>query len=118
MGEAADALLQRAASIWAKAQLLYEGPTRLGMPEALQLVEEIANVPDCHAGLVELLSSPQQLVVGYALMTLDRMGSPVLAELPDDLCGRRENISIQCGSFRTGMDLGGYARQVRKRARR
>jgi hypothetical protein len=117
MDEAADLLLLRATSVWAKAQLLYEGPTRIGMPEALELVSTVADRPDCHDGLIGLLSSPQQLVVGYALMALARMGSPALAELSDELCSRRENIGIQCGSFRSGMDLGGLARQYRKRAR-
>jgi hypothetical protein len=117
MNEDADALLRRAASVWAKSQLLHEEPTRAGIPLSLSLVDEIAEREDCHVGLVELLSSPHPLVVGYALAVLARKASPILAELSDELCNRRENLSIQCGSVRTSMDLGGLARQYRKRAR-
>ena len=110
-------LLERAALVWAKEQLLYDGPPRLGEGEALGLVHEIAKRPDCEEGLVALLASPKQLVVAYALMTLRCMGSQAVANLADDLLNRRENISVQSGSIRIGMDLGGLARQYRKEAR-
>jgi len=80
-------------------------------------VEQVATVPDCHAGLVALLTSPNHLIVAHALQALELMRSPELAELPGELCDRRQKVTFQCGSFRNLMDLGGYARQVRKRAR-
>jgi hypothetical protein len=110
-------LLERAALTWAKAQVLYERPPRLGESKELQLVQENAKHPECEEGLIVMLASPNQLVVAYALMTLRWMRSPVLANLSDELLSRRENISVQCGSFRTKMDLGGLARQYRKEAR-
>ena len=118
MAEDVAALLERAAFVWQRAQLLFKAPSRLEEPEALKLVHEIVRHPECEAGLVALLGSPKQLVVAYALMTLRWMGSSVLVKLSDELLNRRENISIQCGSFRIGMDLGGLARQYRKEARR
>jgi hypothetical protein len=118
MGDLPGALLERAEFVWARAQVLYEAPPRLGEPEALRLVEEVAQRPECEEGLVGQLGSPKPLVVAYALLTLRRMGSPVLAELPDALLNRRENVAIQCGCIRNGMDLGGLARQYRKQARR
>jgi hypothetical protein len=64
-----------------------------------------------------LLSSPNQLLVAYALQTLELMGSPALADLPDELLERRQQVTLQSGSFRNSMDLGGLARQIRRRAR-
>jgi hypothetical protein len=113
----AIALLDEAARIWAKAQIVYESPSREGHPQARALVEQLAHLPECHDGQLALLSSPSQLVVAHALQTLELMGSRALAELPDELLGRREQVTFQCGSFRNSMDLGGLARQIRKRAR-
>jgi len=113
----ASALLDAAASVWAKAQIVHESPSWEGHPPARALVEQIAQLPECHDGLLALLSSPNQLLVAYALQTLELMGSPALADLPDELLERRQQVTFQCGSFRNSMDLGGLARQIRKRAR-
>src|SRR5262245_57240664 len=105
--EAADRL-ERAVGLWRKAQVVHEGPTRLGFPEPLEAVLEIARGhPECHDGLVRLLAENNQLVVAYALLTLQMMGSHVLEELPEEVLGRREKITIDIGSFRNSMDLGG-----------
>ena len=116
MDEGSAALLKRAVARWSKAQVVYEGPTRAGIPEPLLLVDEVAARPDCHDALLSLLSSQNQLVVAYVLLTLRRMGSAALAELPKGLLERREKITLDCGSFRNSMDLGGLARQFRKEA--
>src|SRR4051812_29097389 len=111
--------LEREVVLWRKAQVVHEGPTRLGFPEPLEAVLEIARGhPECHDGLVRLLSSEDQLVVAYALLTLQAMRSRVLENVPQQLLERREKVTIDIGSFRNSMDLGGLARQVRKRARR
>ena len=75
-------------------------------------------MPECHDSLISLLSSSSQLVVAHALETLKLQGSPVLTELSDELCDRREKVTFQHGSFRTSMDLGGFARQIRKEAQK
>jgi hypothetical protein len=109
--------LERAVAQWRKARVVHEGPTRLGFPEPLGAMLEIARGhPECHDGLVRLLSDDSQLVVAYALLTLQMMGSHVLENLPEELLGRREKATIDIGSFRSSMDLGGLARQVQKRA--
>jgi len=113
----ASALLAEAAQVWAKAQVVYDSPSWEGHPPARVLIEQIAHVPECHEGLLALLKSPSQLVVAYALHALVLMGSPALADLPDELLERRQQITIQCGSFRNSMDLGGLARHIRKTAR-
>jgi hypothetical protein len=117
MEEECAALPVRASAVWAKAQVVHEGPTRRGPTEPLVLLEEIAARPECHDGLQALLNDPRQLVVAYALVALRRMGSTALAELSDELFNRREQITLSCGSFRNSMDLGGLARQYRKEAR-
>src|SRR4030095_3495381 len=100
------ALLDEATRIWAQAQVVYESPSWDGHPPARALVEQIAQVPECHDGLLALLSSPSQLVVAYALHTLALMNSPALAELPDELLERRQQVTSLCGSFKNSMDLG------------
>jgi hypothetical protein len=112
-----NALLATAVEEWAKAQVVFEAPSWQGYPPARSRVERLAELPDCHDGLLALLTDPRQLVVAYALQTLKLMGSPVLAALPDELCDRREQVPFAIGSFRNNMDLGGYARMLRKRAR-
>ena len=113
-----ERLLAEATRVWAAAQIVREEPSWQGEPIARALVEQVAAMPECHDRLLSLLSSPSQLVVAHALQSLELMGSPVLAKLPDELCDRCQQVSFQCGSFRNSMDLGGYARQVRKRAKR
>ena len=101
----------------AKARVVYESPSWEGQPPARALVEQIVQIAECHDRLLGLLSSPNQLVVAYALQTLALMGSPALADLPDELLERRQQVTFLCGSFKNSMDLGGLARQIRKRAR-
>lgn len=113
----AEALVADAARVWARAQVVFDGPSWDGHPPARALVEQIDAVQACHDGLLALLSFPSQLVVAHALQSLELTGSPPLAELSDELCGRHGQVTFQCGSFRNSMDLGGYARQVRRRAR-
>ena len=57
------------------------------------------------------------MVAAYALKALELMSSPALAELPDELLERRQQVTLICGSFKNAMDLGGLARQIRKRMR-
>lgn len=113
----ASRLLDEAVRVWAKAQVVYDSPSWKGHPPARALVEQVASVPECHDGLVALLSSSSQLVVAYTLRTLELMDSPALAALPDELLERRQQVTFLCGSFKNSMDLGGLARQIRKRAR-
>src|SRR5690242_8194117 len=95
----AEALLGEASLVWSEAQVVFDGPSWEGNPPARALVERVAAVPECHDGLLALLASPRQLVVAHALQALELMGSPALAELPDELCGRRQQVTVQCGSF-------------------
>jgi hypothetical protein len=114
----ASAVLDHAARVWAKAQLVWEEPSWEGHPEARAVAEEVAaGSLEWQEALVGLLSSPNQLVVAYALLTLEMMGSLALAELPEELMSRRGSVTFQFGSFRNAMSIGDYAGQLRKRAR-
>ena len=76
-------LLQRAIALWRKAQVLYQGHSWQGQPEALAIVEQIAaGHPECEPMLADLLLDGNQLVVAYVLLTLEFMQSPVLLNLP------------------------------------
>jgi hypothetical protein len=118
MRDKASGRFEHAADIWRKAQVVYEGPTRLGIPEPLEAVFDIASGhPNCVDELVNLLRSDSQLVIAYALLTLQAMGCGILENLPQELLDRREKVTIHTGSFQSSMDLGGLARQIQKRAR-
>lgn len=111
--------LDRAVRLWEKAQVLYTTPTMSQqLPEPLAVAERIAGeYPQFHDALVDILTSPHQLVVAYALMTLRMMRSPILAKLSEELANRKEKVTIAIGCFLNSVDLGGLARQYRKEAR-
>jgi hypothetical protein len=118
VSDEASTILERAIGLWRTAQVVYAGPTRLGCAEPREAVFQVArDHPECHDGLVQLLFSDNQLVAPYALLTLQAMGSRMLEILPQELLERREKITIDIGSFRNSMDLGGLFRQVQKRAK-
>lgn len=79
-------------------------------------MEQISARPEnFHELLVAALCHPNQLVVAYCLLALDRMNSPVIESLPAEMLERREKITLLTGSFSTSMDLGGLARQLKKK---
>lgn len=108
--------LDRAVRVWRKAQIVHQTPSWDGRPEARAIAEEIAQHPEYEPLLLDLLADPSQLVAAYSLMALELMGSARLKELPAGLLANRSNITVAVGSVRIGMDLGGLARQVQKRA--
>jgi hypothetical protein len=80
-------------------------------------VEALAQHPGVEPAVYDMLSDPSQVVVAYSLITLELMGSHKLADLPEYLLANRSNITLILGSFRNGMNLGGLARMIQKRAR-
>jgi len=118
MDQDAGTILDRAVHSWEKAQVFHQGPTMGGVPKELELAQRIAaEYPQFHNNLTGLLASENRLVVAYALLTLRLIGSPVLANLPEDLLSRRGKIIIG-GCVVTSMDLAGLARQYQKEAGR
>jgi hypothetical protein len=110
--------MQHAITLWRKAQVLYQGCSWEGQPEALAIAEQIAaGNPECQPLLSTLLLDSNQLVVAYALLTLELMRSPVLLDLPADLLKRRSSVMLAFTGVMTPTNLGALARQVQKRAR-
>jgi hypothetical protein len=110
-------LLQRAIASWRKAQVLYQGHSWQGQPEALAIAEQIAAChPECEPMLADLLLDGSQLVVAYALLTLEFMRSPVLLNRPAELLQRRSQVTMAFSGVMTSTDLGALTRQVQKRA--
>ena len=108
-------VVDRAVEVWKKAQVVYQSPSWEGRPEARAFAERIAaEFRQCEHKLVKLLSHENQLVVAYALLTLQLMGSESLRTLPAELLQRRSKITLRTGSFSTSMDVGGLARQLQK----
>jgi hypothetical protein len=110
-------ILARAIALWRKAQVLYQAPSWNGQPEPRAIAEQIANShPECEPALGRLILDSNQLVAAYALLTLELMKSPILQNLPSEVFQRRSSVTVVCGSIKTAMDLGAWARQVQKRA--
>jgi hypothetical protein len=76
----------------------------------------VSEFPNCEGLLVELLSDPSQIVVAHALLTLEMLSSKHLQHLSGELLARKSKLTLDFGSIRTSMDLGGLARQIQKRA--
>lgn len=110
-------VLRQAVAAWRRAQVVHQTPSWEGQPEARAAAEKIALHGRFESPLLGLLANSNQLVVAYALIALELMGSDRLASLPETLLANRSNLTLQFGSIRNAMDLGGFARQVRKRAR-
>ena len=66
--------------------------------------------------LVKCLLDDEQLVVAHALLVLKRADDPMLRELPEQLLNRREKITVRSGSFSEKMELGAFARMLKKQA--
>jgi hypothetical protein len=108
-GPVADAV-----EVWRRAQVLDESPSWRGKPEGSAACESLAQHKEYEAAISSLLQHSSQLVVAYAIRTLHLMKSPILRSLPGQILQRREKVTVHSGSFRTGSDLGGYARHIQK----
>jgi hypothetical protein len=104
-------------AVWAQAQVVSQTPSWQGQPAPRAIAEEIARHPECESFLWDLLGDTNQLVVAYALLALELMGSTRLTALPQSLLDNRSSISLQFGSIRNGTDLGSFARQIQKGAK-
>jgi hypothetical protein len=116
--KAASDLLDEAVEHWKHSQVVHQSPSWNGQPEARALAERIASdSPESEQRLFELLGHENQLVVAYALVTLQLMNSARLVEIPRNLLESRSRVTLIAGSFSTSTDLGSLARQIQKRSR-
>ena len=66
--------------------------------------------------LMECLSHESQLVAAYALLVLRKVNDPALKELPTELLASRKTMTVRSGSFSNKIELGAFARMLRKEA--
>ena len=112
----ASDIIESAIETWSKAEVVYQPSPRSATIEAVHLVNLISGEhPELEDNLIELTRHEHQLVSAYSLLTLEKMGSSSLADLDEAVLDRREKISLRQGSFANSMDLGGLARQIKKR---
>ena len=110
-------LLDAAVQIWRKAQVVYN-PSRGETPSEATVRAIAEEIDKYRERLVKCLSDDSQLVAAYALLVLRKVNDPALNELPTELLTRHEKITVSFGSFRQNMELGAFARMLRKEARR
>jgi len=104
-----------AVQTWKQAQVVL-GPTKIFWPAAEMIQVLAADIGKYRQQLVKCLFDDEQLVVAYALLVLKRADDPMLKELPEQLLNRREKITVRSGSFSEKMELGAFARMLKKQA--
>jgi len=110
-------VLALAVDAWSKAQIVACRSAWKGHPLGAHFSEVLSQRPDLEDRLIVLLKSEHQLVVAYALLTLELMKSPALGCLPEELLTRKEKVTIVTGSFADKMELGAFARHIQKKWR-
>ncbi len=108
-------LLTDAVEAWKKAQTVRDSPSWNGRPEGRHFAEVLSGRRDLEPQLCVILNHENQLVAAYAILTLELMDSKVVGDLPKELLGRKEKVTVIMGSFANKMELGAFARQRRKR---
>jgi hypothetical protein len=92
------------------------GNQEIFWPAAEMIQVLAADIGKYRQQLVKCLFDDEQLVVAYALLVLKRADDPMLKELPEQLLNRREKITVRSGSFSEKMELGAFARMLKKQA--
>jgi hypothetical protein len=109
-------LLDAAVQIWREAQVVHN-PGRKGETPSEAMVRTIADeIGKYRERLMECLSHGPQLVAAYALLVLRKVNDPALKELPTELLTSHKKITVRTGSFSETMELGAFARMLRKEA--
>jgi hypothetical protein len=109
-------LLDEAVQIWREAQVVHN-PGRKGETPSEAMVRKVAEeIGKYRERLMECLSHESQLVAAYALLVLRKVNDPALKELPTELLTSHKKITVRTGSFSDTMELGAFARMLRKEA--
>jgi hypothetical protein len=109
-------LLDAAVQIWREAQLVHN-PGRKGETPSEAMVRTIADqIGKYRERLMQCLCNESQLVASYALLVLRKVNDPALKELPTELLTSHKKITVRTGSFSGTMELGAFARMLRKEA--
>jgi hypothetical protein len=108
-------LLDAAVQMWSKAQVVHN-PGRTETPSEAMVRTIADEIEKYRERLVGCLSHESQLVAAYALLVLSKVNDPALNELPTELLTCHEKITVRSGSFSHKMELGAFARMLRKEA--
>jgi len=109
-------LFDAAVHIWKKAQVVREVSGKVEAPYAEMIKDIAAEIGKYRERLVRCLHDDNQLLVAYALLVFKRVHDPILKELPAELLNRHNKITVLTGSFSEVMELGAFARMLRKQA--
>jgi hypothetical protein len=109
-------LFDEAVQIWKKAQVVREVSGKIKVPSAEMIKEVAAEIGKYRERLVRCLHDDDQLVVAYALLVFKRAHDPILNELLRELLNRHNKITVRTGSFSQSMELGAFARMLKKGA--
>ena len=109
-------LFDAAVQIWKKAQVAREISGKVEWPPAEMITNVAADMGRYRERLLRCLFDDNQLVVAYAMLVLKRVNDPMLKELPKELLNRHDKITLRIGSFSETMELGAFARMLKKQA--
>ena len=109
-------LFDAAVPIWKKAQVVREISGKVKSPSVEIIKDVAAEIGKYRERLVRCLHDDDQLVVAYVLLVFKRAHDPILKELPAELLNRHNKITVRTGSFSQTMELGAFARMLRKQA--
>ena len=109
-------LFDAAVQIWKKAQVVREISGKVEWPPAEMIKNIAADMGRYRERLLMCLFDDNQLVVAYAMLVLKRVNDPMLKELPKELLSRHDKITLRIGSFSETMELGAFARMLKKQA--
>lgn len=108
-------LYERAVEVWAKAKVVFEGPSWENEPEPALLSEMLAARRDTYeAKVIQGVSHANHLVAAYCCLTLERMKSVALRKVPAEVLKRTDKLTWRLGSFSQATDLGAYAAHKQK----
>ncbi len=108
-------LFERAVDVWARAKVVFEGPSWENEPEASLLSEMMAARRDTYeAKVIGGVAHENHLVAAYCCLTLERMKSAALRTLPPAVLQRTDKLTWRLGSFSQNTDLGAYAAHKQK----
>ena len=109
-------LFDAAMQIWKTAEVVREVSGKIKAPSAEMIKEVAAEIGKYRERLVRCLHDDDQLLVAYALLVFKRAHDPILKELPPELLNRHNKITVRTGSFSQNMELGAFARMLKKEA--
>jgi hypothetical protein len=103
----------RIKSIWAASDRVYCSPPRGHYPLALRIVDYLVkNRADSDKFFYDQLDDTNPIIVGYCILTLCKMESPLFPSLRERFNDRSEIIKQSCGCFTSNVTLSDFVREI------